>query len=115
MSNQSENKTAAPKILTGCQLRPVLECCISHLTARDAELMQALSRIKFEGEWIMDTGVGYLIRLDAHQHPLRRLRKSGLSRAARQLISRAVWQLDIGMIHFSQAGDELDGVPVFDW
>ncbi|OAT15681.1 hypothetical protein M977_04704 [Buttiauxella gaviniae ATCC 51604] len=49
-------------------MRPVLECCISHITADDNTLLTELCREKFEGEWIMDTGVGYLIRLDARMH-----------------------------------------------
>lgn len=48
-------------------MRSVLECCISHITADDNTLLTELCREKFEGEWIMDTGVGYLIRLDASE------------------------------------------------
>ncbi|OAT14654.1 hypothetical protein M979_4340 [Buttiauxella noackiae ATCC 51607] len=96
-------------------MRPVLECCISHITADDNTLLTELCREKFEGEWIMDTGVGYLIRLDARMHPLMHLKRFGLSRDARWLIAWCMKHADISMIHFSQTGDELEPFTTFDW
>lgn len=101
--------------LPGMMLRPVMECCANHLTEADNLLLRDLSRLKHEGWWIMDTDVGYLIRLDAVSRPLHRLKKLGLSRAARALIFCAIRRADISMIHFSGLGDEVDNAPVFDW
>lgn len=96
-------------------LRPVLECCISHITEADNALLADLSLAKFEGEWIIDTGVGYLIRLEARRFPLLHLKRYGLSGALRWLIVRSMKQADISMIHFSQVGEELEGFPTFGW
>ena len=96
-------------------LRPVMECCINHITEDDNLLLQDLSLAKHEGAWILDTDVGYLIRLDAVTRPLYRLKKLGLSRAARALIFCAIRRADISMIHLSSVGDEVDHAPVFDW
>jgi len=78
--------------LPGMMLRPVMECCINHITEDDNLLLQDLSLAKHEGAWILDTDVGYLIRLDAVTRPLYRLKKLGLSRAARALIFWALLQ-----------------------
>lgn len=96
-------------------LRPVMECCINHITEDDNLLLQDLSLEKHEGAWILDTDVGYLLRLDAVTRPLNRLKRVGLSRAARELIFSAIRQADISMIHFSSVGDHVEGAPVFDW
>lgn len=101
--------------LTRMMLRPVMECCINHITAEDNDLLQDLSQIKHEGAWILDTEVGHLIRLDAVSRPLMRLKKFGLSRAMRALIFSAVRQADISMIHFSCVGDEVEGAEIFSW
>ncbi|MGJ3447752.1 DUF5983 family protein [Enterobacter sp. PTB] len=94
---------------------PVLECSTAHMTRADGELLAELSREKFEGEWIMDSGVGFLIRLDARTHPVLLLKRFGLSRAARRLIVQAMKQMRISMIHFSQVGEELAPAETFDW
>lgn len=101
--------------MPGMMLRPVLECCIGHLTKEDNFLLQDLSLSKHEGSWIMDTEGGYLIRLDAVTRPLHHLKKLGLSRAARELIFCAIRRADISMIHFSDLGDEVDNAPLFNW
>ncbi len=96
-------------------LRPVMECCISHITLEDNFLLGELSVSEEESPWILDTDVGYLLRLDAVTRPLLRLKRYGISRAMRALISRAMQQADISMIHFSSVGDEVEGAQVFDW
>lgn len=101
--------------LSGMRLRPVLECCISHITEDDQLLFNDISLEKFEGSWIIDTDVGYLIRLEARSRALLRLKNLGVSRTTRQLIYRYVKQANISMIHFSQVGEKLEGSPVFDW
>ncbi|MBY6260093.1 DUF5983 family protein [Phytobacter diazotrophicus] len=102
-------------IMPRMMLRPVMECSIAHLTKEDNFLLQDMSLEKHEGSWIMDTGCGYLIRLEAVTNPLHRLKKLGLSRAARELIFCVIRRADISMIHFSNVGDEVDNAPIFDW
>ncbi|EKQ5163001.1 hypothetical protein P5Q53_004268 [Salmonella enterica] len=101
--------------LSRMAVRHVLECCISHITEDDNLLLTDLSRNTIRREWIMDTGVGYLIRLDARMFPLLHLKRYGLSKAARRVIACGMKQADISMIHFSQVGDELPDVEGFGW
>lgn len=101
--------------LSGMQLRPVLECCISHITGDDQLLFSVISCEKSESYWIIDTDIGYLIRLDARVRPLLKLKQLGVSRTTRKLINQYMKQANISMIHFSQVGDELEGSPLFDW
>lgn len=101
----------APRMM----LRPVMECRISHITLEDNYLLQELTQSENEWPWILDTDVGYLLRLDAPTRPLLRLKRLGISRTTRALIYRAIKQADISMIHFSSVGDCVEGVPEFDW
>lgn len=96
-------------------VRPVLECCISHITKDDNALLKNRSMTRPEGEWIIDTGVGYLIRLEAEMHPLMHLKRFGLSRTSRWLIIQSMKQADISMIHFSLVGEVLANFKTFDW
>lgn len=101
--------------LSNMVVRPVVECCISHVTEEDNLIFSDLSRKLNEDDWILDTDVGYLIRLDARTFPLLELKKKGLSGAARWLIYQCMKRANVSMIHFSQAGDMLEGVATFDW
>lgn len=96
-------------------LRPVMECCINHITKEDNLILGDLGCWHEESGWLMNTGVGYLIRLDAVTNSLQRLKRLGISRTTRALIIHAIRKADISMIHFSSTGDEVDGAPVFDW
>ncbi|HEB4876213.1 TPA: hypothetical protein R0C45_004450 [Kluyvera ascorbata F0526] len=101
----------APRMM----LRPVMECRISHITLEDNYLLQELTQSENEWPWILDTDVGYLLRLDAPSYPLLRLKRLGISRTTRALIYRAIQQADISMIHFSSVGDEVEGAEIFSW
>lgn len=101
----------APRMM----LRPVMECRISHITLEDNYLLEELTQSENEWPWILNTDVGYLLRLDAPTRPLLRLKRLGISRTTRALIYRAIKQADISMIHFSSVGDDVEGAPVFDW
>lgn len=96
-------------------LRPVMECRISHITLEDNYLLEELTQSENEWPWILNTDVGYLLRLDAPSRPLLRLKRLGISRTTRALIYRAIQQADISMIHFSSVGDSVEGAPEFDW
>ena len=96
-------------------LRTVMECRISHITLEDNYLLQELTQSENEWPWILDTDVGYLLRLDAPTRSLLRLKRLGISRTTRALIYRAIKQADISMIHFSSVGDYVEDAPVFDW
>lgn len=96
-------------------MRLVLECSTSHITLTDSHLLGDLTRDMSTREWIHDTGVGFMIRLDAIRFPLLKLKREGLSGAARWVIWHGIRQANISMIHFSSVGDDLDGFQTFDW
>lgn len=110
-SLQWGERIAIPRMM----LRPVLECSISHITLEDNLLLEDLGFWHEDSGWILNTGVGYLIRLEAVTRPLHRLKKIGVSRTARAFIFSAMQRADISMIHFSSVADEVDGAPVFNW
>lgn len=96
-------------------LRPVMECFIRHITAEDNLVLGGLAFRYEDSEWVINTSAGYLIRLDAFSNTLLRLKRAGISRTTRAFIFCAMRQADISMIHFSSAGDAVDGAPLFDW
>ncbi|MGS6463268.1 DUF5983 family protein, partial [Enterobacter intestinihominis] len=93
----------------------VLECCINHITLEDHNILDNIVFWDEDSGWLMNTGVGYLIRLDAVTNPLHRLKKMGISRTTRAFIFCAIRQADVSMIHFSAVGDHVEGAPVFEW
>lgn len=68
-----------------------------------------------DAEWIHFTGTGYLLRLNAWQYPVLRLKRLGMSKACRRLITVLCHQYAITSIHFDAAGDVLPGLGVFEW
>lgn len=92
-----------------------LECSTAHITREDNDILCYLSEVCGENEWIMATGYGYLIRLDAVSFPLLRLKREGLSRQARKLIHLCNIKGRVSMIYFSSLGDELAFFETFSW
>lgn len=103
------------EVLDRMMVRPVLECCINHITEEDNIILESLGFWHEESGWLLNTGVGYLIRLDAVTRPLHRLKKLGISRTTRGGIFNVRRRTDVSMIHFSQVGEELPGVETFNW
>lgn len=102
-------------ILPRMMLRSVLECSTSHITERDNELFESLGSSHEDSGWILNSGIGHLLRLDAVYDPLIRLKRLGISRTTRVLIAGAIRKADISMIHFSSVGEEIEGAPTFNW
>ncbi|WP_436873406.1 DUF5983 family protein [Kosakonia sacchari] len=95
-----------------------IQCSTAHITDHDNERFYQLSHDQSEysdAEWIHFTGTGYLLRLNAWQHPVLRLKRLGMSKACRRLILALCHQYAITSIHFDAAGDVLPGVERFDW
>ncbi|WP_065358416.1 DUF5983 family protein [Kluyvera georgiana] len=107
-----EDSFPAPARLTGIQ------CSTAHITDADNQLLYALSH-QAEGygdaEWIFYTGSGYLLRLDAWQYPVLRLKRLGLSKAARKLIITLIHRYSCSIIHFDAFGELLAEFDTFDW
>ncbi len=54
------------------------QCSTAHITEGDNALLYRISHCQVafgDGEWIHFTGTGYLLRLDAWNHPVLRLRQ----------------------------------------
>lgn len=96
-------------------ITPVLKCSLAHITKEDNALLTELCHSEYESEWIHEADLGYIINVDAVRSPVLMLKKHGLSRDARWLIQYAIKQANISMIHFTQWGEPLDGIPTFDW
>lgn len=95
-------------------ITPVLKCSLAHITPDDCELLATLCQSECEYDWIHESDLGYIIEVDAIRHPVLMLKKHGLSRDARWLIQYAITQANISMIHFTQWGYQLEGIPTFD-
>ncbi|MDO6406467.1 DUF5983 family protein [Pantoea phytobeneficialis] len=92
-----------------------LECSTAHITREDNDILCYLSEVYGDNEWILATGFGYLIRLDAVSFPILRLKSEGLSRQARKLIHTCHKKGRVSMIYFSSLGDELEFFETFTW
>ncbi|EJR7830565.1 TPA: hypothetical protein H2W97_004046 [Salmonella enterica] len=101
--------------LTNRVIRSVLECSLSHITRRDSDILSELCHTEYESEWIHESDLGYIIRVDAISYPLLVLKRHGISKAARMLIYTAMIKADISMVHFTSWGEMLADVPTFNW
>lgn len=71
----NRDKLPVSALLTGIQ------CSTAHITNDDNSLLYHVSHQQEDygnGEWCHFTGTGYLIRLNAWQHPVLRLKQLGL-------------------------------------
>lgn len=89
-------------------------CSTAHITGEDNARLEQLSKTG-HGQWILDTGYGYLLRLNARRHPALRLRQLGLSKACRRLVVTLTRYHHIDILHLDADGDTLPGVETFDW
>lgn len=95
-----------------------IQCSTAHITEADNRLLFALSHQYEdfgESEWIMYTGSGYLLRLDAWSFPVLRLKRLGLSKACRRLVVTLMRRYSIGIVHLDACGEVLPGFATFDW
>lgn len=96
-------------------LRSVMEYSMSHITERDSDILGELCRTAYESEWIHESDLGYIIRVDAVRNPLLILKQHGISKAARMLIYTAMLKANVSMVHFTSWGEMIADVPTFDW
>jgi hypothetical protein len=101
--------------LSDGQLTTTVTCTTAHLHRDDDDHLSLLSRGEWAGRWILNTGHGYLLRLDASSYPLLFLKSQGLSRDMRRLLAVCMKRGHVSMVYFSALGDPLPGFPVFDW
>lgn len=95
-----------------------IQCSTAHITEGDNQLLHELSQPSHEygeGDWIFYTGSGYLLRLDAWQYPVSRLKRLGLSKAARRLLITLIRRYSCNLIHFDALGELLPEFEIFHW
>jgi len=66
-------------------------------------------------DWILYTGHGYLLRLSARLYPVLELKRMGLSKDCRRLVTTLIRRYGIDILHLDAAGDLLPGFATFDW
>ncbi|HDC2122146.1 TPA: hypothetical protein O7X39_004588 [Salmonella enterica] len=101
----------------GCRYNGI-QCSTAHISEADNNLLFTLSHQYEdfgESEWIMYTGSGYLLRLEAWSFPVLRLKRLGLSKACRRLVVALMRRYSVSIIHLDACGEVLPGFPTFDW
>lgn len=95
-----------------------IQCSTAHITENDNALLYDVSQQRMaygDSEWIHFTGTGYLLRLNAWQYPILRLKRLGLSKACRRLAVTLIRRYAISLIHLDACGELLPGFETFDW
>lgn len=95
-----------------------IQCSTAHITEADNTLLYKLSHQHEDfgdSEWILYTGSGYLIRLNAWPFPVLRLKRLGLSKACRRLVVALMRRYSISIIHLDACVEVLPCFPTFDW
>ncbi|MGR7464302.1 DUF5983 family protein [Klebsiella aerogenes] len=95
-----------------------IQCSTAHITdANNSTLWQASHRREEygDGEWLIFTGSGYLLRLRAWTRPLLRLKRLGLYCPVRRLIASLMQPYHITQLHLDALGEVLSDFDTFDW
>lgn len=95
-----------------------IQCSTAHITQNDNTLLHTLSHQHQdfgESEWLHFTGSGYLLRLSAWPFPVLRLKRLGLSKACRRLVTTLIRRYSVDIIHLDASGELLPGFNTFDW
>lgn len=95
-----------------------IQCSTAHITQADNTLLHALSqqsKAYEDAEWLHYTGSGYLIRLDAWTFPVLQLKRRGLSKPCRKLITTLKRRYGISCIHLDAFAEILPGFITFNW
>ena len=93
-------------------------CSTVHIPPVDNTILDQLSLQHHDGDnsdWILYTGYGYLLRLNARLYPVMELKRMGLSKACRRLVVTLMRRYSADIIHFDASGEVLPGFAVFDW
>lgn len=105
-------------ILPADMLLKGVQCSTAHITDDDNAVLYHTSHQQEDygnGEWIHFSGSGYLIRLNAWQYPILRLKRLGMSKASRRFIVALMQHHRIAFLHLDAGGDVIPGFAIFDW
>ncbi|GLH25572.1 hypothetical protein ENT52713_29680 [Enterobacter sp. 200527-13] len=95
-----------------------IQCSTAHITSEDNTVLDQMSLQYHDGsnsDWILYTGYGWLLRLNARLYPVLELKRMGLSRACRRLVVTLMRRYSVGIIHLDASGELLPGFATFDW
>ncbi|ENU2133751.1 DUF5983 family protein [Salmonella enterica] len=93
-------------------------CSTAHITGEDNAILDQASLQQHDGgdsDWILYTGYGFLLRLNARRYPVLALKRMGMSKACRLLVVTLIRRYAIGILHLDAFGELLPGFEIFDW
>jgi len=93
-----------------------IQCSTAHITSEDNTALDQMSLQYHDGsnsDWILYTGYGWLLRLNARLYPVLELKRMGLSRACRRLVVTLMRRYSVGIVHFDASGEVLPGFSTF--
>ncbi|MGQ3660636.1 DUF5983 family protein [Citrobacter braakii] len=94
-----------------------IQCSTAHITCEDNAILDQATLQRHDGgnsDWILYTGYGYLLRLNARLYPVLELKRMGLSKGCRRLVTTLIRRYGIDMLHLDAAGDLLPDFSTFD-
>lgn len=95
-----------------------IQCSTAHITCEDNAILDQVTLQRHDGgnsDWILYTGYGYLLRLNARLYPVLELKILGLSKGCRRLVVTLMRRYSADIIHFDASGEVLPGFTTFDW
>lgn len=95
-----------------------IQCSTAHITCEDNAILDQVTLQRHDGgdgDWILYTGYGFILRLNARLHPVLELKQLGLSKACRRLVVTLMHRYSVSIIHLDACGEVLPGFPTFDW
>lgn len=95
-----------------------IQCSTAHISPEDNAILDQVSLQHHDGsnsDWILYTGYGYLLRLNARLYPVLELKRLGLSKTCRRLVVTLMRRYSTDIIHFDASGELLPGFAAFDW
>ncbi|WON78421.1 DUF5983 family protein [Serratia sp. UGAL515B_01] len=99
-------------------LRFGLQCSSAYISEEDNSVLYRISHCQDEfsdGEWLHFTGTGYLLRLGAWTHPVLQLKRLGLSKTCRRLVTTLMKRHQLSYLHIDALGEVLPDFTTFDW
>lgn len=95
-----------------------IQCSTAHITCEDSAILDQVTLQHHDGgdcDWILYTGYGFILRLNARLHPVLELKQLGLSKACRRLVVTLMRRYSVSIIHLDACGEVLPRFPTFDW
>lgn len=95
-----------------------IQCSTTHITCEDSTILDQATLQHHDGgnsDWILYTSYGYLLRLNAPLYPALELKRMGLSKDCRRLMTTLIRRYGINLLHLDATGDLLPGFATFGW